>query len=58
MREPTDEEREGIQAYIKSISVDTGINFFDYLIKDQEEDKECESQLQTLQKTTQEVHMS
>lgn len=31
MREPTDEEREGIQEYIDSISVDTGINFFDYL---------------------------
>ena len=28
MREPTDEERETIQAYIDSISVDTGISFF------------------------------
>lgn len=29
MREPTDEERETIQEYIDSISVDTGISFFD-----------------------------
>lgn len=36
MREPTDEEREGIQAYIDSISFKTGINFFDYLTKDEE----------------------
>lgn len=29
MREPTDKERETIQAYIDSISIDTGISFFD-----------------------------
>ena len=29
MREPTDEERETIHAYVDSISIDTGISFFD-----------------------------
>lgn len=35
MREPTDEERKTIQAYIDSISVDTGICLFaDYKLKE------------------------
>lgn len=35
MREPTDEEREAIQAYIDSISIDTGICLFaDYKLKE------------------------
>lgn len=31
MREATKEEREGIEAYIKSISIPTGINFWDFV---------------------------
>lgn len=31
MREPTQEERKGVNGYIKSISKSTGVNFFDYL---------------------------
>ena len=31
MREATVEEREGLYEYIKSISIKTGINFFDYI---------------------------
>lgn len=31
MREATKEEREGIEAYIESISIPTGINFWDYV---------------------------
>ena len=31
MREGTVEEREGLYEYIKSISIKTGINFFDFI---------------------------
>lgn len=34
MRNTTTEEQKGINAYIDSISYDTGINFFDYLKKE------------------------
>ena len=33
MRDATTEEQEGVNAYINSISHDTGINFFNYLEK-------------------------